>query len=66
MQGTPVQLLVQEDLTCLKATKPVNRNCWLYTQESLLCNKRSHRTQKPITTIIESLRVATKTQSNQK
>ena len=40
MQGTRVQALVQEDPTCHGATKPA-------CLEPMLCNKRTHRSEKP-------------------
>ena len=48
MQGTQVQSLVWEDPTCLKGAKAVHHNyrslCCL---EPMLCNKRSHRSERP-------------------
>ena len=38
MQRTWVGSLVQEDLTCLGAIKPVNRNCWACTLEPMSLN----------------------------
>ena len=81
MQGTRVQSLVQEDSTCLGATKPANYNyraCKLQLLrpgclESVL-HKRSHCNEKPVHHIKEqlplattrgSLSTATKTQCNQ-
>ena len=48
MKGTLVRSLVWEDLTCLEATKPVCHNYWAHVTEPVLCNKRSHRSEKPI------------------
>ena len=56
MQGTRVWSLVREDPTCHGATKPVRHNYWAcVTQllkpaclEPVLCNKRSHRNEKPM------------------
>ena len=55
MQGTWVWALVQEDLTCCGATKPVCHNYWTRMPqllkpaclEPVLCNKRSHCNEKP-------------------
>ena len=47
-QGTRVRALVQEDPTCHGATKPVRHNYWACTLEPMLCNKRSHRSEKPM------------------
>ena len=55
MQGTRVQALVREDPTCRGATKPVRHNYWAHAPqllkptclEHVLCNKRSHRNEKP-------------------
>ena len=56
-----VQALIQEDLTCCRATKPVHLNCWVCTLEPwshnygslcalkpVLCNRRSHCNEKPV------------------
>ena len=49
MQGTWVQSLVREDPTCHKATKPMCHNYWSpNTLESMLCNDRSHHSEKPL------------------
>ena len=56
MQGTRVQALVQEDPTCRRATKPVRHNYWACEPqllkpvclEPVLCNKRSHCSEKPV------------------
>ena len=55
MQGTRVRALVQEDPTCRGAPKPVRHNYWACVLqllkpvrlEAVLCNKRSHRNEKP-------------------
>ena len=47
MQGTQIQSLVQEDLTCHEATKPVRQNYWVSALEPKLCNKRRLRNVKP-------------------
>ena len=55
MQGTQVRTLVQEDPTCLRATKPVRHNYWACAPqllkpthlEPVLCNNRSHCNEKP-------------------
>ena len=55
MQGIRVQALVQEDPTCLGATKPVRHNYRVHMPqllkpaclEPVLCNKRSHRDEQP-------------------
>ena len=55
MQGTPAQSLVQEDSTGLEATRPAGCLQWAYWSgqvkpeclERLLCNNRSHRSEKP-------------------
>ena len=38
MQGTRVRALVQEDPTCLRATKPVRHNYWACALEPLSNN----------------------------
>ena len=68
MQGTRVWALVQEDLTCHGATKPMHQNYWACALEPtsynywacvpqllkpallepMLCNKGSHRNEKPV------------------
>ena len=51
MQGTRVWALVQEDLTCRGATKPVRHNYWAHTPQVLkpmIYNKRSHCNEKPV------------------
>ena len=60
MQGTRVRALVREDPTCRGATKPVRHNYWACALEPwatttepvrlepVLCNKRSHRNEKPV------------------
>ena len=45
--GTRVWALVQEDSTCRGAAKPMHHNNWACTLELVLCNKRSHRNEKP-------------------
>ena len=47
MQGTGVRSLVQEDPTCLGATKPMQllKSVCL---ESVLYNERSHLNEKPV------------------
>ena len=47
MQGTWVQSLVQEDSTCLGATKPTRHNGSLRALEPVLYNKGSHCNEKP-------------------
>ena len=55
MQGTQVRALVREDPTCRGATKPMCHNYWAREPqllkpghlEPMLCNKRSHRKEKP-------------------
>ena len=42
MQGTPVWSLVQEDLTCLRATKCVSHSYWACAPESGSCNNSAH------------------------
>ena len=56
MQGTQVRSLVQEDSTCLGATKPVRHNYWACVLqllkpvclEPVLCNTGSHCDEKPV------------------
>ena len=56
MRGTQVHALVQEDPTCLGATKPVRHNYWAHVPqllkpvclEPVLRNKRNHRNEKPV------------------
>ena len=49
MQGTEAQSLSREDPTCHGATKSEHHNSWSpCTLQSMLCNKRSHRSEKPI------------------
>ena len=49
MQETRVQALVWEDPTCRGATKPLHHNYWSpHALVPLLCNKRSHRSEKPV------------------
>ena len=56
MQGTWIWSLVQEDPTCLKATKPRSHNYWaLVLQllepvqlEPVLCNESRHHNEKPM------------------
>ena len=58
MQGRPVPSLAEEDTSCLGATKPMRHDsstCALPPDitteaeclESVLCNKRNHRHEKP-------------------
>ena len=47
MQGTQVRALVQEDPTCLGATKPTRDNYWDCALDPVLHNKRSHNNEKP-------------------
>ena len=47
MQGTWVWSLVWEDPTCHEATEPVCRSPSPRALGSVLCNKRSHRSEKP-------------------
>ena len=47
-QGTSVKSLDREGSTCHGATKPTCCNCWAHTLEPVLCNKRSHRDEKPV------------------
>ena len=47
-QRIQVRSLVQEDSTCLGATKPMCHNCWsLCTLEPMVHNKRSNSNEKP-------------------
>ena len=56
MRGTWVQALVREDPTCRGATKPVRHSYRAHMPqllkplrlEPVLCNKRSHRNEKPM------------------
>ena len=49
MQGTQVQSLAREEPTCHGATKSEHHNSWSpCTLQSVLCNKRSHHSEKPI------------------
>ena len=53
MQGTQARALVREDPICRGANKPMRHNYWACALEpvrleSMLCNKRSHRTEKPV------------------
>ena len=56
MQGTQVQLLVWEDCTCHRATKPTCCNSWAHmlqllkpvNVEPVLPNKRSHHEEQPM------------------
>ena len=56
IQGTRVRPLVREDPTCRRATKPATHNYWARVPqllkpaclEPMLCNKRSHRNEKPV------------------
>ena len=56
VQGTRVRALGREDSTCRWATKPVHHNYWAHMPqllkpvclEPMLCNKRSHRNEKPM------------------
>ena len=49
VQGTQVWSLVQEDSTCLVATKPTCHDCWSpHILEPVFCNKRSHCIEKPL------------------
>ena len=82
IQGTRVQSLVQEDSTCLGATKPMNYNYWACKLQLLrprclesVLHKRSHcneksvhhvKEQPPLATTRGSLSTATKTQCNEK
>ena len=74
IQGTQFGSLVQEDSTCYGATNPVH-HMKPVRLEPVLCNKRSHCSEKPVhcnaeypplTTTRESPRTAVKTQCNQK
>ena len=47
MQGTQVRSLVREDSTCCRATKPTHHTYEALALESVLCNKRRHRKEKP-------------------
>ena len=47
MRQGGVPALIQEDPTCCGATKPVLHNYWACALESMLCNKRSHYSEKP-------------------
>ena len=75
VQGTWVPSLVEEDPACFSATKPVCRNCWASALECVLCNKRSHRSEKlshrskeclPLTAAGQGPCRAMKTQRSQK
>ena len=46
MQGTQVQSLIQEDLTCHGATEPMHHSFSARALEPVLCNRRSHRNEK--------------------
>ena len=47
--------LVREDAACLRASRPMRHNYWSPRLEPMLCNKRSHRNEKPsLTTTRES------------
>ena len=48
MQATRVRALVWEDPTCCGATKSVRHKYWACALEPVLCNKRSHRSEKPV------------------
>ena len=47
MQGTYVPSSPQEDSTCHNAAKPVYHSYCACAPEPVLCNKRSHRNEKP-------------------
>ena len=67
MQGIWVQSLVQEDPTCLKATKPVLRNYWAHPPQLLkLVHPRAHAPQQGKPLQRESHCSAMKTQCSQK
>ena len=53
-QETPVWSLIWEDPTCLKASKPVRRNCWVHTLEPICCNYWSPHTYSPCFTTREA------------
>ena len=48
MQGTWILPMVQEDLTCYKATKTASHSISACTLEPVLCNKKSHCNKMPI------------------
>ena len=74
IQGTQVRSLFQEDSTCHGVTKPVHHSYWAYTAlEPVLCNKKGHSNEKPVSTTGEqfpltairgSPRIATRTQGS--
>ena len=75
MQRMWVRSLFQEDPTGLGATKPAWHDCWACALEPVLCNKRSHLSEKPEhsaeekpphSTPRESPLTATETQRGQK
>ena len=47
MPGTQVQSLVREDPTCRRVSKPVLQLLKPVHLEPVLCNKRSHHSEKP-------------------
>ena len=47
MKESQVRSLIQEDLTCCSATKPVSHRYWAHALQSVLYNKRSHPSEKP-------------------
>ena len=49
VQGTWVQVLVREDSTCCRSSKPVHCKYWSpSTLDPMMCNKRSHYNEKPM------------------
>ena len=49
LEGTQVQSLVREDSTCCRAAKSMHHNYGsLHTLEPMLCNRRSHNSEKPM------------------
>ena len=73
MQGTQVQSLDQEDATCCRASKPVHRNSLSASslrsatrEAAAVRSSHTDEEQPPLAEMRESLRVAMKTQNNQK
>ena len=48
MQGTRVRSLVPEDSTCCRTTNPVVTLLSSSALEPVICNKRSHGSEKPV------------------
>ena len=67
VQETQVQSLLQEDPTCLRATKPMYHNCGAGALEPMDLSKRSRCNEKPVLSATrESPCTVTKTQHSQK